>query len=357
MKNIKIFLISFLCVSFFANNFAMKKRIKKPRTLQKKIALVRALRVYVPAPPFLEEMLKELSGQDKNIKVKIEALKYLGEDYFGQKDEKALECFKKVVELSKKFEHDEKICELALEATFNIGQICSCRAREIFEQVRNKPLSFVDVLCVTNKMKVNGIEALECYEKIVKKDKDHHLEAVSLLNIVGVKDFLHKTGITDEPEKEVNKSMKIYLQKCVKKTQRILKKERERKCPNQQLINKMEDTYNKAVLGLADEKLTPKKKEQYSLFKHFDNIKSEIEKPQRPISQAMSKSWEACVRTVVRDKERIERRFTCNTCGAKGDLKKRKLKKCGRCKEVYYCSRDCQVEDWKAGHKDTCKKK
>jgi hypothetical protein len=32
-----------------------------------------------------------------------------------------------------------------------------------------------------------------------------------------------------------------------------------------------------------------------------------------------------------------------------------KLKRCTRCKDVSYCSRECQVAHWKAGHKEECK--
>ena len=28
---------------------------------------------------------------------------------------------------------------------------------------------------------------------------------------------------------------------------------------------------------------------------------------------------------------------------------------CSQCKAAVYCSRDCQVKDWKAGHKQACK--
>jgi len=28
--------------------------------------------------------------------------------------------------------------------------------------------------------------------------------------------------------------------------------------------------------------------------------------------------------------------------------------KCGKCREVSYCSKECQAKDWKAGHKVTC---
>lgn len=29
---------------------------------------------------------------------------------------------------------------------------------------------------------------------------------------------------------------------------------------------------------------------------------------------------------------------------------------CARCKKVHYCSKECQVADWKKGHRDVCKK-
>ena len=44
---------------------------------------------------------------------------------------------------------------------------------------------------------------------------------------------------------------------------------------------------------------------------------------------------------------------TCPTCGQK-EGKPGEFKRCGGCKNVYYCSRKCQVQDWKAGHKQKC---
>lgn len=32
-------------------------------------------------------------------------------------------------------------------------------------------------------------------------------------------------------------------------------------------------------------------------------------------------------------------------------------KRCVRCKNAFYCSRECQVQHWKDGHKKTCLKK
>lgn len=40
----------------------------------------------------------------------------------------------------------------------------------------------------------------------------------------------------------------------------------------------------------------------------------------------------------------------CEYCGKMGE----KHGKCGRCKVVYYCSKECQSADWKLGHKNQC---
>ena len=45
---------------------------------------------------------------------------------------------------------------------------------------------------------------------------------------------------------------------------------------------------------------------------------------------------------------------TCNACQApEGTTLKHKI--CSACKQVFYCSPECQRADWKAGHKEQCK--
>jgi hypothetical protein len=44
----------------------------------------------------------------------------------------------------------------------------------------------------------------------------------------------------------------------------------------------------------------------------------------------------------------------CSHCLASKPKEGKKLSVCGKCKDVKYCSRDCQVAHWKAGHKDVC---
>lgn len=38
------------------------------------------------------------------------------------------------------------------------------------------------------------------------------------------------------------------------------------------------------------------------------------------------------------------------------DTVEKQLNRCAKCKLAFYCSRDCQVEDWKARHNQVCKK-
>jgi hypothetical protein len=43
---------------------------------------------------------------------------------------------------------------------------------------------------------------------------------------------------------------------------------------------------------------------------------------------------------------------TCTYCGKASE----NLKECAVCHRAHYCNRECQVADWKAGHKNICKK-
>jgi hypothetical protein len=45
----------------------------------------------------------------------------------------------------------------------------------------------------------------------------------------------------------------------------------------------------------------------------------------------------------------------CANCGKQGGGKECVLKTCARCKAFSYCSKECQVMHWKAGHKVDCK--
>ena len=45
----------------------------------------------------------------------------------------------------------------------------------------------------------------------------------------------------------------------------------------------------------------------------------------------------------------------CENCG-KEALADEKFKQCSKCRAQWYCSKECQVEAWRAGHKKDCKR-
>lgn len=53
----------------------------------------------------------------------------------------------------------------------------------------------------------------------------------------------------------------------------------------------------------------------------------------------------------ARQREELEVKIKCNNCQSMKDS----MKKCGRCKRVYYCSIECQKNNWK-DHKKDCVK-
>lgn len=46
----------------------------------------------------------------------------------------------------------------------------------------------------------------------------------------------------------------------------------------------------------------------------------------------------------------------CQTCYASTKADGSTLDRCSTCKKVNYCSRECQIKDWKLKHKAMCKK-
>lgn len=63
---------------------------------------------------------------------------------------------------------------------------------------------------------------------------------------------------------------------------------------------------------------------------------------------------QAFVELQKKDSSKVEL-HTCPACGKK-EAKAGEFKRCSGCKSVYYCGRKCQIQDWKAGHKQKCDK-
>jgi hypothetical protein len=58
------------------------------------------------------------------------------------------------------------------------------------------------------------------------------------------------------------------------------------------------------------------------------------------------------VEILVPEGEVIKR---CSNCEKWETVDDARFAKCAKCKDKFYCSRDCQAADWKAGHKKYCR--
>jgi hypothetical protein len=58
------------------------------------------------------------------------------------------------------------------------------------------------------------------------------------------------------------------------------------------------------------------------------------------------------VEVLVPEEELIR---ACSHCQIYEEVDKARFARCGKCKAKFYCSRECQAADWKAGHKKYCR--
>ncbi|XP_066280805.1 uncharacterized protein [Branchiostoma lanceolatum] len=101
-----------------------------------------------------------------------------------------------------------------------------------------------------------------------------------------------------------------------------------------------EGTSNDKVSGTESKGVKEKK----------SGLTKEAEKlPEKPVANGSS----VCPEKVQVKKRKIRE---CGFCG-KLSTPEQKFSKCGSCLHVYYCSRDCQKQHWKSGHKNQCRKK
>ena len=83
------------------------------------------------------------------------------------------------------------------------------------------------------------------------------------------------------------------------------------------------------------------------LFMHFISFLDSNFSP----TQEMATSGETITTTTTTTTEAAMK--SCFRCG----LQKSKLRRCSKCKGVWYCGPECQKKDWVAGHKNDCGKK
>lgn len=102
-------------------------------------------------------------------------------------------------------------------------------------------------------------------------------------------------------------------------------------------------------------KTSPKKEAfEQGLSRHRDTFSEDQYQMFRMLLSLENQSMEQAVAAsqVVRSREALGEFFEC----ARSGCDKEGTKRCSICKIVSYCSKDCQVADWRARHKKVCKK-
>ena len=74
-----------------------------------------------------------------------------------------------------------------------------------------------------------------------------------------------------------------------------------------------------------------------------------------PVPKALHMARKAAIPQITAT---YEARFQCKCANCNKQAPQGgKFNRCGKCKATWYCSRECQVDSWKAGHKFDCKQK
>ncbi|MFC1842121.1 zinc finger MYND domain-containing protein [Candidatus Dependentiae bacterium] len=327
MKKIIVTLSLVLIVSINIYATKQKQNTQKKQNKNKQGSLEKLLKRlrFIEIQKKLITLKKQLK-KTKKTKEKISLLYSLG--YYslksgsGSESEKALGYFKKTLELSSKYKNDKKMQKISLETTSMIAQIYYGYTED--------------------KSRKNHKMALKYFNRIIKHGKKYHSITLNAL-----------TSIASINSMKNNlKEAKRLFEKVIKRANRAIKEKRYNQHYEDE-VNRIKNSLHAALINLSNmtERIKIKKKDQYKIFENGKNISEKdlkiIENGFLMPNEKKSEKSKILLGKVAD----IAKRFTCNTCGKEG----KKLQKCSACKKTYYCSRKCQIKDWKE-HKKICKK-
>ena len=107
--------------------------------------------------------------------------------------------------------------------------------------------------------------------------------------------------------------------------------------------------YTKSLFWLKKAALQKNHKSQFYLAKLLFELNQDIPTAMYWLRMACESGNDEWIKIL----ESLEKRFalTCSMCSRELNGQG---KRCTKCKAVYYCSKDCQVKDWKENHKKEC---
>jgi len=418
MKTIKkLFLILTLSTTF-ANTFpSFRSKAKSPDNTYKQEFLMARFLIQqnktAEAIKILEAMIREIEEQSNNQIPSIEkyplyftATFLLGETYFGEvgnikhiNQERAFECFLSVVTQS-------YYSMVKAKAHNRLGRICSWFPKlftnKLIKKLKKKYEAFrtftkEERLLWTLECFARSIETINLMQQNARYNqnpmimKDMHETVISnMYEIAKINEAMGNFDTAIEVHTETIKKSNNVLHNTMRhnqigdlyrnwghKLEKENKKESEAKFKQAKKHFKVvinthmpdADTNTKTIMqgykaqalsALTDKKITKNTDERLSYVQALKNadIKN-IEKLSIKFEKQF-RMMNANVTDLNRDYKKIlqenldigKKRFTCQVCG----IIKSSMKICSRCKDAFYCSRECQAKDWKKHKKSCCKK-
>ncbi|XP_078592494.1 uncharacterized protein LOC144871222 [Branchiostoma floridae x Branchiostoma japonicum] len=109
------------------------------------------------------------------------------------------------------------------------------------------------------------------------------------------------------------------------------------------------EAFERLKAGTSNDKVSASGTESKGSKEKNGSTKQTEKLPEKPVANGVR----VCPEKIQVKKRKIRE---CGFCG-KLSTNEQKFSKCGSCLHVYYCSRDCQKQHWKSGHKNQCRKK
>jgi len=289
-------------------------------------------------PVLAIQYLTEVAERKKDDDLKLLANMQLGETYNDtrtveghiEKDhKKAVTFFKNVIKVFKNISYKEK--NFLFAAQYKIGQM----------------YYFGECGIEKNRDEAKKYYCLAAQHKNNELSPSNILSKCSVLLNLGV---LHKDSNPVESYKYYKRVLRIIEEKRGRLVFTPLGGARIVPCLN---INNIEMFACQNIVALYREKKIKKNKEEMLYYTEKAKALKDERYNKKDFFDRRKGSEERMAQgnQILSQIDRWHEKFLCFNCKKK-DLK---AKLCSKCKVARYCSKTCQIDDWKKGHKKTCK--
>jgi hypothetical protein len=98
--------------------------------------------------------------------------------------------------------------------------------------------------------------------------------------------------------------------------------------------------------------MPPEESPEMQTMEEFTMLMRKTETDQKVVLYLCKQIPCSCLNEDKKNAKQLPKTGRCSYCSSQDD--KLELKKCSHCKSAQYCSKECQVADWKTRHKEDC---